>query len=95
MSPLPRLHHHDIMTIVGLFTYRLLHMSRNVGALKVANLHCSRQQCVVAEWSGCSIAFRVRVRVREWDLSLLFLRVTKELHCGTVQKNNSTTVIMS
>ena len=21
MSPLPRLHHHDIMTIVGLFTY--------------------------------------------------------------------------
>ena len=65
-------------------------MSRNVGALKVANLHCSRQQCVVAEWSGCSIA-----RVREWDLSLLFLRVTKELHCGTVQKNNSTTVIMS
>ena len=22
MSPLPRLHHHDIMTIVGLFTYR-------------------------------------------------------------------------
>ena len=22
MSPLPRLHHHDIMSIVGLFTYR-------------------------------------------------------------------------
>ena len=24
MSPLPRLHHHDIMTIVGLFMYRSL-----------------------------------------------------------------------
>ena len=49
MSPLPRLHHHDIMTIVGLFTYcqyviymRTVRTSRNVGALKVADLHCSR-----------------------------------------------------
>jgi len=50
MSPLPRLHHHDVMTIVGLFMYRqyviyiyTYHLYvRNVGALKVANLHCSR-----------------------------------------------------
>ena len=75
MSPLPRLHHHDIlMTIVGLFfiyvpfiTYVIIctvryNTSHNVGALKVANLHCSRQQCVVAEWSGCSVTVRVRAR---------------------------------
>ena len=85
MSPLPRLHHHDIMTIVGLFTYRqyVIYIYvpytyrsyvRNVGALKVANLHCSRQQCVVVERSGRSVAVRVRVRarVREWNFSLLF-----------------------
>ena len=83
MSPLPRLHHHDIMAIVGLFMYRqyviyiyirTVCTSRNVGALKVANLHCSRQQCVVVEWSGRSIAVRVRVRARarEWNFSLLF-----------------------
>ena len=47
-------------------------MSHNVGALKVANLHCSRQQCVVADRSGCSITVRVRARAREWDFSLLF-----------------------
>ena len=60
MSPLPRLHHHDIMTIVGLFTYRqyviYIYMYRsyvrNVGALKVANLHRSRQQCIVVEGQG-------------------------------------------
>ena len=61
MSPLPRLHHHDIMTIVGLFTYRqyviyIIYMYRsyvrNVGALKVANLHRSRQQCIVVEGQG-------------------------------------------
>ena len=84
-SPLPRLHHHDIMTIVGLFTYRqyVIHIYtyrsyvRNVGALKVANLHCSRQQCVVVEWSGCSVAVRVRVRarVREWNFLFFFLCV--------------------
>ena len=45
--------------------------SRNVGALKVANLHCSRQQCVVAEWSGRSITVRVRARTRECEFSLL------------------------
>ena len=67
MLPLPRLHHHDIMTIVGLFTYRqyVIYIYtyrsyvRNVGALKVVNLHCSRQQCVVVEWSGRSVAVRV------------------------------------
>ena len=30
-------------------------MSRNVGALKVAQLHCSRQQCLVTKWSGRSV----------------------------------------
>jgi len=44
----------------------------NVGALKVAKLHCRRQQCVVVEWSGRSVAVRVRARVREWNFSLLF-----------------------
>jgi len=82
MSPLPRLHHHDIMTIVGLFTYHqyviyiYIYTYRlyvcNVGALKVAKLHCRRQQCVVVKWSGCSVAVRVRARVREWNFSLLF-----------------------
>ena len=71
MSPLPRLHHHDVMSIVELFTYRqyviyiyirTIRTSRNVGALKVADLHCSRQQCVVVEWSGRSVAVRVRVK---------------------------------
>ena len=70
MSPLPTLHHHDIMTIVGCssYTYVCYNMSRNVGALKIVYLHCSRQQCVVAKWSGCSITVRVRVRARarEW-----------------------------
>ena len=77
MSPLPRLHHHDIMAIVGLFFIRIVYnLSCNVGALKVTNLHYSRQQCVVAEWSWRSITVRVRVRVRvrarERDFSLLF-----------------------
>ena len=83
MSPLTRLHHHDLMTIVGLFTYRqyviyiYIYKYRsyvcNVGALKVANLQCNHQQCVVVEWSGRSVAVRVRARVREWNFSLLFL----------------------
>ena len=51
---------------------RTVRTSRNVGALKVVNLHCSRQQCVVVEWSGRSIAVRVRARAREWNFSLLF-----------------------
>ena len=97
MSPLPRLHHHDIMTIVGLFTYHqyviYIYTYRsyvhNVGALKVANLHCSRQQCVVVEWLGRSVAVRVRVRasVREWNFPLLFSlckSVRKKLCRGTV-----------
>ena len=64
------------------YTYRTL---RNVGALKVANLHCSRQQCVVAEWSGRSVTvwvrFRARVRfwarAREWDFPHFFFSVLK------------------
>ena len=87
MSPLPRLHHHDILTIVGLFTYRQyviyiyvpIRTPRNVGALKVTDLHCSRQQCVVVEWSGCSVAVRVRVRARarEWKFSPFFFLCVK------------------
>ena len=90
MSPLPRLHHHDILTIVGLFIHvpsirhiyiRTIRTSRNVSALKVADLHCSRQQCVVVEWSGRSVAVRVRVRARarEWNFSLLFFFLCVEV----------------
>ena len=68
MSLLPWLHHHDITTIVGLFMHRqyVIYIIRtvrtlhNVGALKVANLHCSRQQCVVAEWSGRSVGVHAK-----------------------------------
>ena len=90
MSPLPRLHHHDIMTIVVpsirhiyiYVPYMYRSYVRNVGALKVADLRCSRQldlrcsrqQCSVVGWSGRSVAVRVRVRarVREWNFSLFF-----------------------
>ena len=103
MSPLPRLHHHDIMAIVGLFFIRIVYnLSCNVGALKVTNLHYSRQQCVVAEWSRRSITVRVRVRVRararEWDFSLLFFFFFVLKNFVVAQsnmKNNSTIVIMS
>ena len=52
-------------------------MSCNVGALKMAQcsaVHYSRQQCLVAEWSGHSVTVRVRVRARarKWNFSLLF-----------------------
>ena len=92
MSPLPRLHHHDIMTIVGLFTYcqyiyiRTIRTSCNVGTLKVANSHCSRQQCIVVEWSGHSIAVRVRARVREWNFSLLSLCNMKDNSAQELKK---------
>ena len=36
MSPLPRLHHHDIMTIMGLLSIICYNTSHNVGALKIA-----------------------------------------------------------
>ena len=57
-----------------IYILRTVRTSHNVGALKVANLHCSRQQCVVVEWSGRSIAVRVRVRARarECNFFLLF-----------------------
>ena len=58
---------HYIMTIVGLFFIYVPFVTIR-GVLKVANLHCSHQQCVVAEWSGRSVTVRVRVRAREWDL---------------------------
>ena len=46
----------------------------NVVASKVAQLHCSRQQCLVAEWSGRSVTVRVRARARarEWDFPSFF-----------------------
>ena len=66
---------------------RNIRTSRNVVALKVVNLHCSRQQCVVVEWSGCSVAVRVRVRARarEWNFFSLCKSVRKELCHGAVQ----------
>ena len=76
MSPLPRLHHHDIMTIVGLFTYRqyiiYIYICTVRTCVKVANLHCSHHQCVVVEWSGRSVAVRVRVRARVREGIFLF-----------------------
>jgi len=69
MSPLPRLHHHDIMTIVGLFTY----------CQYVIYIYTYRSYVrnVVVEWSGRSVAVRVWVRawVREWNFSLFFFSV--------------------
>ena len=61
MSPLPRLHHYDIMTCGVILHIRTIcyNMSHNVGALDSA-VHCSRQQCLVAEWSGRSVTVRVR-----------------------------------
>jgi len=64
---------------IYIYTYRSY--VHNVGALKVANLHCSRQQCVVVEWSGRSVAVRVRARVREWNFCLLFFSL-----CESVRK---------
>ena len=98
MSPLPRLHHHDIMTNVGLFFIYLpfitichicivhYNTSHNVGALKVANLHCSHQWCVIAEWSGRSntVRVRIRARTREWDFSLLFCFSVLKCNKGTL-----------
>ena len=52
-------------------------MSRNVGALKVVQLHCSRQQCLVAEWSGRSVTVRVRARAREWEYFWSVLKCDK------------------
>ena len=62
MSPLPRLHHHDVMTIVELFRYN---MSCNV---KTAQCTVFPQQCLVAQWLWLSITVRVRARARarEW-----------------------------
>ena len=75
-----RLHHHDIMTTVGLFIYvRTIcyNMLHNVGALKVVNLDCSHQQCIVAEWSGRSDNVRVRARAREWVFPFFFFLCVK------------------
>jgi len=49
--------------------------SCNVGALKVAQLHCSRQHCLVVERSGHSVTVTGRVRAREWDFPLCFVCV--------------------
>ena len=44
-------------------------------------MHCSHQQCLVAERSECSVTVRVRARARararEWDFSFFFLSVLK------------------
>ena len=73
MSPLPRLHHHDIMTIVGLFSIYVPFIAiRRV--IKDSAVHRSRQQCLVAEWLGHGVTVRVRVmtRARESNFSFLF-----------------------
>ena len=66
MSPLPRLHHHDIMTIVELFFIYVPFSTLRCIMLvpKDSAVHCSRQQCLVAKWSGHSVTVRFRVRVR-------------------------------
>ena len=67
------------MTIVGLiYTLHIYETSRNVGALKVVNLHCSCQQCLVAERSGRSVT--LWARAREWDFFFSVLKCVKELH---------------
>ena len=67
-------------------------------------MHYSRQQCLVAEWSGHSVTVRVRVRARarKWNFSLFFFVCVKmwqtTLSCSpgmVYMKNNSTIVIMS
>jgi len=75
-----------------------------VGALKVANLHCSRQQCIVVKWSGRSVAGRVRARVREWNFSLFFFFCVKvreknlwhnvKLHKVNVENNLTIVIVM-
>ena len=81
------------MTIVGLFTYReyviyiYVPFVRRVMLVRVANLHCSRQQCVVVELSGRSIAVRVRARGQGMEFFPFFSlcrSVGKELCCGMV-----------
>ena len=59
MSPLPRLHHHDVMTVVGSFMYV-------PWCVKDSAVHYCRQQCLVAKWLEPSVAVRVRARAREW-----------------------------
>jgi len=56
---------------------------RNVGALKVANLHCSRQQCVVVEWSGRSVAVRVRVGNGDREPTVFMPYGSRENKCQT------------
>ena len=64
------------MTIMGLiYTLHVYDTSHNVGALKVVNLHCSCQQCLVAELSGRSVTVRVRVRARARERDFFFLCV--------------------
>ena len=86
--------HHCLGYIITTYDYCgvILHIhtvryntSRNVGVLKVENLHCSRRQCVIAEWSGCSVSVRIRARAREWIfLFSLLKKVTKKLCHGRV-----------
>ena len=56
-------------------------------------MHRSRQQCLVAEWSGLSFTARVRVRARtrEWDFStlLFFLSVLKVTNIFVLHVNRS------
>ena len=95
-SPLPRLHHHDIMTIVELFFIYILFVTRRCICWCINNsaVHCSCQQCLVAEWSQRSVTVRARARAREWDFSFLFFVCVKMLqnNFGLAQCNNSTII---
>ena len=43
-------------------------------------MHCSRQQCLVAEWLGLGVTVRVRVRAREWKFPF-FVSVLVNTKC--------------
>ena len=59
--------------------------SRKVGVLKVVQLQCSHQQCLVAEWSGRSVTVRVRaIGPGNGIFPFCVKNVTKQLCLGTV-----------
>ena len=68
MSPLPKLHHHDTFFII----IRTVRYN--------TSLHCSRQQCLVAEWSGRSVTVRVKARARARARSFFYVKRTLSWH---------------
>jgi len=86
-SPLPRLHHHDIMNCGVILHIRTVRYNTSYvpfvtircicWCINNSAVHCSCQQCLAGEWSGRSVTVRARARAREWDFSFLFLSVLK------------------